>query len=698
MDLSAEGEANLVVLPGGGEPSEDHYIDEVFGSHGPLAKHMPGYRPRPGQIAMARAVDRAIRHGHHLVVEGATGVGKSIAYAVPAIHHALEHDRRVCIVTANKNLQAQIANKDLPALQEATGWPFTYAVRKGLNSYLCERDFRAQKWHELQFEHGVTEEDMAKAYATNEWAMATPTGDFEDSPGPPRKVWSYFAIMDREDCDGRKCRVYRDCYARLAKERSDTAHVIVTNYHLFYLHLQSRDPSDPDRAGILPAFDIAILDEAHNAASIARDFFGAELTFSAIYKCVTNMHMIEVTGFKDRGIQLRAEVLDQLRWLWDQLAARARSGRHMFRGEGDCPTQGLEQALVEAGRFYSELATALTHRGKWGRGMGTEVLVGQYEKLADKCMNKIALLEEFRLGPGRPYRRGEERVYFVEGSGEEDKGKFVKLKSKMILVGPYLNAVLFEGFPTVVQTSATLAVKGRGSDFAYLKHQMGIGRREDVDELVVSSPFDWPRQALLVVPANLPDCRDEAWPTAVCRAFGDIVEAVRGRTLGLFTSFKMLHTVRDFLRTERRDLSYQVLAQGDRTNAELQRQFREDVSSVLLGSESFAEGVDIQGEACTCVVLDKLPFIPPNDPLLKGLEAHEQNVFASYQIPEAVISFKQRVGRLIRTVKDVGVIVVLDNRLWTKGYGKQFIRSIPPLQVAKDLDAIEPFLRRVGAL
>ena len=676
-------------------PKDDgDYILDVFGVGGSLSKTIPGYLPRTGQIALARAIDKGIREGRHVIGEGPTGTGKSLAYSVPAAYHAVTSGRQFCIVTANKTLQGQIATKDLPALREAVGWNFTFAVRKGLNSYLCERDYRNGKWRDLLFDQDLKIGEDTQIEETNRWAEGTTTGDFEESPGPNPKVWGAFSTT-RDGCDGTKCQQFKQCFVQKAKAASKEANIIITNYHLFYLHLRHVASGRP--GWILPPFDAAILDEAHNAAGIARDFFGDEVTFGTVYRCVTNMHMAEVRGFKKRGEKLRDAVLFETRQLWNAFSARARQGRSLLKKDGECDSVALENLLGESETFYTDLARALGKRGSAVNAMEAT----QAEQLAERCESVRKKLEIFRCLPAKDSDPSQRLVYFIEGTGlpnKDGKPAFVKLKSKALLVGPYLNSVLFDKLSTVVQTSATLAIRGKNTkeDFHYLRREMGMTRRDDVDELVVASPFDWERQALLVIPEAMPNYQDKSWPDEVCKAFEAIIRLVGGRTLGLFTSYKMLHMVRDYLL--RRQLPFEVMAQGDATNAELQRRFREDVSSVLLGSQSFAEGVDIQGEACSCVVLDKLPFIPPNDPLLQGLEQFEKNVFSTYQIPESIIAFKQRVGRLIRTVDDTGVIVVLDKRIHTKGYGRRFLGSIPPVGVSKSIDSIAPFLQKVGSL
>lgn len=689
-------EVHLPVVTEDPHPPERDYIHAVFGKGGYLDVRIDGYQPRDGQIKLARAIDRGIRDGRHVIGEGPTGTGKSFAYSVPAAYHAVHSGKKVCIVTANKNLQRQIYQKDLASLAAAVPWPFTYAIRKGVTSYLCRRNFDARTYQEVMFE---TTEQRQMLEATVQWAETTKTGDYEDSPGPPPKVWAGFST-GREECDGRKCVRFGECFAKQAKDASEKASIIVTNYHLFFLHLRMGEERP-----ILPKFDVVIMDEAHRAANIAREFFGQEITFGGLHRCVKDLHMINVTRFKGRGQLLRQAFMLEVNRMWDLLSARARAHDHVITEKNRVDTTALEERLEEIRLFYDEVADALdpasTTFDAKGASQGSQP--GPYRKMAGKCFEKKEELAEFRS------LAGEGMVYFIEGSGYEPHGKYVRLKSKAVEVSGFMRPMLFERFKTVVQTSATLAVRGgSGGDFAYLRREMGMNPREgavdlSVEELVVESPFDWPQQAMLVIPSTMPEFvhGDDRWDKAVLDHTQKTVELMNGRTLCLFTSFRMLEAARDRLRKE---TSFRILVQGEKTNRELAAEFQSDVHSVLLGTESFAEGVSIEGEACSCVLLDKIPFINKNDPVMMGLERRlkkrgsRDDVFRTYMLPEAIISFKQRVGRLIRTVEDIGVVVVLDRRLLTKTYRKQFIKSIPPVRLVTDLAAIKPFLWEKGVV
>lgn len=678
----------LGILHGGLTDPRADYIDDVFGPHGFLSRRVDGYRPRQGQITLARAIDKAITENRHVIGEGPTGTGKSLAYSVPAVYHAVHHKKRILIVTSNKTLQAQIINKDLRDLSAAVPWDFTYAVRKGIGSYLCARDYRDKNWKSIEAE------DPDMIAETCEWADGTETGDYEESPGPKPKIWSAFSTTS-DECDGAKnCRDRDGCFAIKAKKVADKADIVVTNYHLLFRHLEYVASERP--GSILAPFDVAILDEAHNAANIARDFLGenSTVTFPMVYRCTTSLHLVDVSALKAKAFEMRHLVMDEARRFWAEMGDRAQRDKRVFEKAGDCKSENLEAYLTEVQGIYLKTAELMTYQAgmvqRGGAAAARKAVAATYATMAVKTGKVIDRLAAFRE------MKFKGLVYYLDGEPSQ-----VKLRSKALRVGAFMYENLFTKVPTVIQTSATLAVKGgaaTASDFDYLKREMGMTKLPNVDELTVTSPFNWPKQALLVIPKDMPEYEfgNPAFELAVQDRFAKIVRIVKGRTMGLFTSFKLMEQVRDSLRKAR--VPYDVLVQRESTNRELQQKFRADIGSVLLGTQSFAEGVDIQGEACTCVVLDKINFIPQNDPVIAGLARTDKHVFANHQVPEAIINFKQRIGRLIRSINDVGVVVVLDKRLLTKAYGRQFISSIPPVRVSHSLTDIAPFLRSVGAL
>lgn len=634
------------------------YIDEVFSEGGHLATLFPSYKPRMGQIQIARAIDKAILEGGHVIAEGPTGTGKSLSYAVPASYRAVHDGKKVCIVTANKNLQRQIYLKDLGDLSLAVPWKFSYAIRKGVSSYVCQRNVDSGHWRDGLA--GADDEDTLKIHEMNEWLDETDTGDFEESPGPSLPIWKLYST-GREDCDGRKCDALDECYSRKASERAKEAHLVVTNYHMFFLHIRSGGK-------ILSPFDVVIFDEAHRAAGIARDFFGTEISVHQVSRCVTSLSTLPIHA--QEGRVAREEVMRQANILWSDL-------KRGVIDRDEAGTELLEQALQRAAGLYHRTARAFSTKSG---GTATDSEGARYAKMGEKCDKLVTDLASFRI-------QGHSGIVCSVEGGANGPGV---LKSRMIDVGGILRTGLFDKTKTVIQTSATLAVRGGGkSNFEYLRRETGMNGLRNVNELVVESPFNWPEQALLVIPKTMPRYShlSSEWDRAICEHFEKIVNAVGGRTMGLFTSFRVMELVRDHLR---KTTKWTILAQRDTSNGELVKRFQEVNESVLLGTESFAEGISVEGDTCSCVVLDKIPFISQDDPIAVGLERMGRKPFNEYMLPEAIISFKQRLGRLIRTTTDTGVVVVLDDRILTKSYGRQFLSSIPPLKVSHSIDDIAP--------
>jgi len=724
----------LRVLEGGRVDESGDYIEDVFGAKGYLAKLVKGYQPRLGQMALARAIDQGIREGRHVISEGPTGTGKSLAYSVPAAYHAIHSRKKICIVTANKTLQSQIVNKDLEELRAATGWKFSFMIRKGLSNYLCSRDYARGIWSEALAEDPDAEDMIS---AMRDWADTTEDGDREGSPGPSNQLWKSFSTTHDDCATPKNCPSAEDCFADKAKNRAKATQIIVTNYHLFYRHLtfEARRLREAEAKckeenkewdlelynkklrqnnnGILPVFDVVIMDEAHHAPEIARDHLGEDATvsWSLVQRCISGLHeAAEYGGRTAEATRMRA--MTWLNSLWDGLEKRLVSDLVVFGPGDELESAQLEQALHEVATAYTAAARSATlppgKKALSGRDIEMSVVRARFDKMAARCHVAAAKLKSFRV------RDIDSLVYFAEKETSDDGRSHIKLKAKALQVGRFMREELFDKFPTVVQTSATLAIKTRGSsDFDHVRREMGMRNMTRVIELAVPSPFDWHSQALLVVPRTMPlydtKSKDDnaAYNQAALEHMESIIKTVKGRTLVLFTSHKSMKRAAVYLRDR---LPYEVYVQGEGTNLELQRKFRSNVDSVLLGTESFAEGVDIQGEACSCVILEKLSFAPPNDPILVGLKMQNQellrkdpkarivDVFNEYSVPAALTKFKQRTGRLLRSIRDVGAIVCLDRRVTEYGYGYRFIGSIPPIRISKDLSDIAPFLRSLGAL
>jgi len=630
------------------------YIDEVFGATGYLAKKFSGYTPRPGQIALARAVDGAIRDGEHVMAEGPTGTGKSIGYATPATYHAAKSGKRVVIVTANIALQEQLVRKDLPLLAEVLPWKFSFALLKGKNNFLClDRFYESESKGELELYDVAADMDMQRAIV--DWARATKTGDVSELPfEPPARLWRRFSVS-ADDCKGSDCHFYEECHAVRARAVAAEANVIVTNYHLLFAHLQVREATGEDL--VLPPFDIAILDEGHKAADIARDFFGFRVTAGSVRWAG---RLLSKAGAGKLGDKLNAETdrfFDRLLTLRRSTAYKTR-----LRQPHAVPWSELCAALREAARAYTgacEAATDSDERAELRR------VLRRAEALAEQIETAMTLAD-----PGA--------VYFIE---EDMKGRAL-LCAKPIEVASRLRQTLFDATESVTVTSATLST---GGSFDFVARELGV---PEPRAIIADTPFRWEEQALLIVPEGMPEPNDPSFPASVASTFAEIIDLARGRTLGLFTSYRNLNATYQRVAGN----GHRVLKQGDMPRTALIEEFRRDVGSVLLGTESFWAGVDVPGESLSCVVIDRLPFPTPDDPVLDAITQRDSRWFTNYSVPRAVIAFKQGFGRLIRTVTDRGVVVVLDRRLVTKPYGRLFTDSLPNVLKSRRLDSIRRFL------
>lgn len=620
------------------------YIDDVFGPDGLLSAEFPGYAPRPGQVALARAVDRAMASGEHLLAEAPTGVGKSVAYAVPASHHASRGGDRVLLVTANIALQEQLTRKDLPMLRKVLPWPFTYALLKGRSNYLClERLANGAPGR-------LDPADRAQHVEVAAWAERTETGDKSELPFVPHdRVWSRFSV-GADECAGDACEFYADCHANRAREAAWAADLVVTNYHMLFADLEIRSRT-AGLACALPDYDHAVLDEGHKAAEIARDFFGQDVSEGAVRWAGGML-----------GADARAELQVAAQPFFADLLDHRRSPayRARLRAPDAAAWRPLSDALRAAARAYEDLEEEAEDEKRRRR-------------FAARRSRALALRRQLESAMTLS---DSAHVYFIE----EEKGQ-ARLCSRPVEVAECLRRGLFAHTRSVSVTSATLTA---GGTFDFLRRDLGAA---EARELVAESPFDFPRQALIIVPP-MPPPNAPGFSDAVAEALAQVIGLARGRVLGLFTSYRNLQAAHGAaLRT-----GYRVLCQGEAPRTQLVDEFRRDVSSVLLGVESFWAGVDVPGEALSCVVIDRLPFQPPDDPVLDALQERDPQCFSNHSVPRAIIQFKQGFGRLIRSTSDRGVCVILDSRVSTKGYGRKFLESLPDCRVTTDLADVRRFL------
>lgn len=626
--------------------------------------------------------------------------GKSVAYSVPAIYHAT-HDnaekKAVIIVTANIALQEQLVRKDLPLLAEILPWPFTYALLKGKNNYLC-----------LDRLHNgapgkVDDEDLELNRQITEWALETETGDVSElSFEPPARLWGRFAVST-DDCAGKDCEFYGQCHSERARKAAAKANVVVTNYHLFFADMHVRQVTG-NMVSLLPPYSVAILDEGHKAVDIARDFFGFRVTAAM---------MRRVGSMLPNDEQLELERAQEEFFTRLSLYAKSDNYKSRIKTQNAVPSERIIAALKGAEKAYGAMLEPLLRRFEdtsSDERKRIKQLGSRMERAIELRENIEHAMRMYAL-PERPWRPHPEApagdspatrwywsdpllggtnavaseaqlataddVFFIE----EERGK-VALCSKPISVARLLKERLFSLGGSVSVTSATLVAR---NSFEYIARDLGV---DHPSTLMAPSPFSWREQALLVIPPDVPEPNHSSFVLEAARRCAQTIELARGRTLALFTSYKNLNAAHDLARRT----GYRVLRQGDMPRTKLIDEFRRDRDSVLLGTESFWAGVDVPGESLSCVFIDKLPFTTPDDPVLDALTECDRDWFMKYSVPRAIIAFKQGFGRLIRTSTDRGVVVCLDKRLTTKFYGRFFLDSLPPVQRSKNIDDVRRFL------
>lgn len=691
-------------------PTADEYVDRVFADDGYLAQRFPGYRKRDGQVAIARAIDEAIAVGEHVFAEGPTGTGKGLAYLTPVSYHAATRGKRAVIVTANISLTEQLVNKDLPMLASAVPWEFTYGLLKGKQNYLC-----LDKWSDVNlkrlanthdYRRMVSDpEDQRQTEAILEWGFECSqtllSGDKSDLTFEPKPfLWSEFSST-ADECKGAKCPDFRNCLAVRAQHEARESQIIVTNYHMLFLHLAFM--GEDSQTQILPKFDIAILDEAHKAAGIARDCFGAKITEGAFRRIATRyigkssavgLHLTSAAqGFfsaiaeyrrkSDYKSRLKLAIAHQRAYglgnSWEYFDHAIKDAKKLLAqhlNELKYELNTCEEEVVVGAGLFPDMPREQSSRRDLER-KSSNIELG-YERLCElhSQLNEIVTLSE---------QSGDDRYVC---SIELDEKQRISLLRKPVDVGPILARTLFDKTSTVVCTSATLSVD---NNFKYARNELGC---DEAVELIAESPFDYRKQALLIVPEGLPSPKDEEnFPDAVAENIRKVIDLARGKTLVLFTSRKSMRRTYDHDLI--RSCSHRVLCQDDLPPTRLAEEFREDTNSVLFGLERFWAGLDVVGESLSVVVIEKLPFPTPDDPVLDVLCEGRKDGFFKYSIPRAVITFKQGFGRLIRSANDRGIVVVLDRRIIEMGYGKSFIRSLPRMKpISRNIEDIRSFLRK----
>jgi len=636
-------------------------LDAIYSGRGPLARAVRDFRARPFQVEMARAVADAIAGKSVLVAEAGTGTGKTFAYLVPA----LLTGGKVIVSTGTKTLQDQLYDRDIPTVRRALGAPVTVALLKGRANYVCHHHLERT----LQDARLPAREDARHLLEIERFTRATPTGDKADCAAVPELagIWSY-VTSTRENCLGSKCAHYDACFVMKARREALAADMVVVNHHLFFADLVLRDEG---AAELLPACNTVIFDEAHQLPETAGLFFGESVSTSQLVDLAHNARLEAAAAAKDyAALPEAAGDLDQA----------ARDLRLVFPEDtGRLPARSLAgNAPFEAGLAATINALDALARELKAQAERSEGLTSCWQR----ALSAAERLERWRSGVD------EARVKWVELFG-----RALRLHSTPLSIAEIFRRQIDAHARAWIFTSATLSVNG---DFGHYCRSMGIA---DARTASWDSPFDFANQGLLYLPRGLPDPNTPEHTEAVIEAALPLIEAAGGRAFLLFTSLRAMRLGRE--RIERafaeRGWDFPLLAQGDGSRSDMLVRFRDLGNAVLVGSQSFWEGVDVRGQALSLVVIDKLPFAPPDDPVLaariESLSREGRSAFLEYQLPEAVITLKQGAGRLIRDETDRGVLMICDPRLATRGYGKRVLASLPPMRLTQRAEEAIAFFK-----
>lgn len=659
------------------------YIHEVLGPKGLLAQKITNYQYRKSQLEMAELVQKSLIKEEHSIIEAGTGIGKSFAYLIPALKYAIEEKKRIVISTKTINLQEQLIKKDIPLLQKVLNLDFSVILAKGRGNYLCLRKLEQNSQMNLLEDHSQNELNKL-----HEIKNSIIEGDKEEI-NCNKEIWDK-VCSESESCLKKNCSHFDECFFYQARKKQEKAQILIVNHALFFADLAVRRANNYEsNTGAFADYQHVVFDEAHHIENAATDFLGIQINYFRFKYLIDQVNLLlnykgplgEILGPNNKIFE---KVQTFLREFNDKTIA-------FFQNAADYCSENSKRLYAQEKCFIEDTLSSyledLSHELEMIKDSYslTEEFMANLNTMIYKTETLRNDLEFFLFQRGK-----KEYVYWLEKQEQkENKLTGILLACAPISVAEIMAEAIFERIPSVILTSATLSIN---NSFHYLAERIGL-EENSYQSLQLKAPFDYQQQSLLYLPKDAPDPRSPIFNDYINKKITELIFLSQGRAFVLFTSYRLMLQTHDAIGYNLKQAGYKLLIQGKEKRDKLLNSFKTDISSVLFGTDSFWEGVDVQGEALSCVIIVKLPFAVPDKPIIQArceyLETMGKNPFMEYSVPQAVIKLKQGFGRLIRTKEDKGIVAILDNRLQKASYGKIFLNSLPPAPLTQKISDIE---------